>query len=148
MIALLLVQPLGKGLQHSAHVRGIRLAALVDDFAEHQHLAGPEDVGGAPVESSPIDAQTQVAFALRGKTTNRRSVKGQVVEALQQEFLVVVQHVQAAFEVAEHDGHGLDARLVGQILQPFFLNFARRYTVQALLLRLQIHLFEFVVGYR
>jgi hypothetical protein len=35
-----------------------------------------------------------------------------------------------------------------EILQPLFLNLVGRYAVQALLLRLQIHLFQFVVGDR
>ena len=56
--------------------------------------------------------------------------------------------MQTAFQVAEHHGHGLNARFLAQILQPLFLNFVRIHAVQALLLRLQIHDFEFVVGDR
>ena len=122
-VAVLLVQAVRERLEDAAHVGGVGLAALVDDFAEHQHLAGAKNVGRRPVEGAPVDAQAQIAFPLRGKAANRGTVEGQVVVALQQKFLVVVEHVQAAFEVAEHDGHGLDALLVGQILQPLFLNF-------------------------
>ena len=56
--------------------------------------------------------------------------------------------MQTAFEVAEQHGQGLDALLVGQVLQPLFLNLVRSHAVQALLLRLQIQLFKFVVGDR
>ena len=99
----------GKTLQHAADVGSIGLAVLVDDLAEDQHLAGTEHVGWRPVECAPVDAQTQIALALRGKAANRRAVEGQVVPALDQEFLVVIEHVQAAFQVAEQDGDGLDA---------------------------------------
>ena len=147
-VAVLFELPFGKRFEHAAHVGGVGLAAFVDDFAEDQDFAGPKDVGRTPVECGPVDAEAKIAFALRGEAANGRAVEGQVVVALQQKFLVVVEHVQAAFEVAEHDGHGLNAPFVGQILQPLFLDFGRRDAVQALLLRLQIHLFEFVVGDR
>ena len=48
--------------------------------------------------------------------------KVRLSSALEQKFLVVVQHVQAAFEIAEQHGHGLDALFVGQVLEPLFLN--------------------------
>ena len=101
---------------------GVRRAALVDDFAEHQHFAGAEDIGRRPVKCRPVDAQPQIALALRREAANRGAVKGEVVPALDQELLVVVEHVQPAFEVAEEHGHGLDALFVGQILQPLFLD--------------------------
>jgi len=147
-VAVLFVQRVGKYFQDAADVGGIGLSAFVDDFAKDQYFAGPEDVGRAPVKCGPVNAQTQIALALGGEAANRRTVKGQVVIALQQELLVVIEHVQAAFEVAEHYGHSLDARLVGEVLQPVLLNFMRSHAVEALLLRLEIHLFEFVVGDR
>ena len=56
--------------------------------------------------------------------------------------------MQAAFEVAEEHGHGLDALFVGEILEPLFLNLVGSHAVEPLLLRLQIQLFQFVVGDR
>ncbi len=103
----------GESLEHAANVAGVGCAALVDDFAEHQHLAGAEDVGRRPVERGPIDAQAQIAFALCGEAADGGAVEGEVVLALQQELLVVVEHVQPAFEIAEEHGHGLDPLLVG-----------------------------------
>src|SRR4030081_624564 len=47
-VAVLLVQSVGKNLQHAADVRGVGLSALVDDFAEDEHLAGAENIGWAP----------------------------------------------------------------------------------------------------
>jgi hypothetical protein len=65
--------------------------------------------------SSPCPAQ--IAFALRGEAADGGAVEGEVVPALDQEFLVVIQHVQAAFQIAEQHGDGLDALFVGQILE-------------------------------
>ena len=53
--------------------------------------------------------------------------------------------MQAAFKVAEHDGHGLDAIFVGEVFQAVFLDLVRGNAVEALLFRLEVHLFEFVV---
>ena len=83
-------------------------------------LPGPKYVGGRPVEGAPVDAEPQIALALRGKAADRGAVERQVVPALEQEFLVVIEHVQAAFEVAEQHGDGLDALLVGQVLEALF----------------------------
>ena len=47
-VAFLLVQLVGVALQHAANVGGVRRAALVDDFAEHQHLARAETRRRAP----------------------------------------------------------------------------------------------------
>ena len=123
-------------------------AVLVDDFAEHQHLARAEDIGRRPVERAPVDAQPQIAFPLRGEAANRRAVEGQVVPALDQELLVVVEHVQAAFQVAEQHGDGLDALLVGQILQALFLDFVQGNALLALLFGVQVQLFQLVIGKR
>src|SRR5260370_1762320 len=54
---------------------------------------------------------TQIAFALRGEAADGRAVEGQVVPALDKELLVVIEHVQPAFQVAEQDRDGLDALL-------------------------------------
>ena len=74
-----------------------------------------------------------------------RAVEGEVVVALDQELLVVVQHVQPAFEIAEEHGHRLDALLVGQILEPLFAELVGRNTVPALLLGREVQLFELSV---
>ena len=124
----------------------VRSSALVDDFAEDQHFAGAEHVRRSPVEGGPVDAQPQIALALRGEAANRRAVEGEIVPALDQKLLVVIEHVQPAFEIAEEHGHGLDPLLVGQILQPLFLDLVDGDAVPALLLRLQIQFFQFVVG--
>ena len=145
-VALFLEQILGVSLEHAANVAGVGCAALVDDFAEHQHLAGAEDIGGRPVERAPVDAEAQVAFALCGEAADRRAVEGEVVPALEQELLVVVEHVQPAFEIAEEHGHGLDPLFVGQVLEAVFLDLVRCDAVPALLLRLKVEIFQFVVG--
>src|SRR5271165_2395303 len=67
---LFLVQSLGVALQHATNVGGVGSAALVDDFAEDQHFAGAEHVGGRPVECGPVDAQAQIALALGREATN------------------------------------------------------------------------------
>jgi hypothetical protein len=66
--------------------------------------------------------------------------------ALHEELLVVVEHVQAAFKVAEHDGHGLNPLLVGQVLQALFLKFVHRNPLGALFFGFQVELFELSVG--
>ena len=132
-------------LEHAANVAGVGRAALINDFAEDQDFAGAEDVGWRPVKCGPIDAEAEIALALGGEAADRRSVKGQVVPAFQQELLVIVEHVQAAFEVAEEHGHGLDPLLVGQVFQPVFLDLAGGGAVPALLLCLEVEFFEFVI---
>ena len=47
-VAFSLCKPLRVPLEHAAHVGGVRRSVLVDDLAEDQHLAGPEDVRRAP----------------------------------------------------------------------------------------------------
>ena len=101
-------------------------AVLIDHIAEDQHFAGAKDIGGRPVEGAPIHGKAQVALALRGEAADGRAVEGEIVPALDQELLVVVEHVQPAFQVAEQHGHGLDALLIGQITDPLFLNLMRR----------------------
>ena len=145
-VALLLVQHLGVALQHATNVGCIRRPTLVDDFAEYQHFAGTENIRRAPIESGPVDAQPQIALALRRKAANRRAVEGEIVPTLDQKLLVVIQHVQPALEIAKEHGHSLDPLLVGQILQPLFLDLVDRDTLTALFLRLQIQFFQFVVG--
>ena len=119
-VALLLVQAFGIPLEHAANIGGVRCTTLVDDLAEDQHLARAEDVGRRPVEGAPIDAQPQIAFALGGEAANRRTVEGEIVPALDEKLLVIVEHVQPAFQIAEEHGHGLDPLFVGQILEPLF----------------------------
>ncbi len=147
-VALAREELLGVSLEHAANVGGIGRAALVDDIAEHQHFAGTKNVGRAPVERWPVNAQAEIALALRGEAANRGAIEGQVVPALEQELLVVVEHVQAAFEVAEQHGDRLDALLVGQVLQALLLDLMQGDAVLALLFGAQIQVFELVIGKR
>ncbi len=89
-------------------------------------LPDPNTSEGRPVERGPIDSEPQVALALRREAANRRTVKGKIIPALDEKLFVVIQHVQAAFEITEEHGHGLDPLFVGQILEPFFLDLADR----------------------
>ena len=100
-------------LEQAAQVGRVGLAVAAQHLAEHQHLARAEHVGRQPVEGAPVDAQAQVGLLLRREAAHRAAVEGQVVLALEQELLVVVQHVQPAFEVGEAHRHRLDALLVG-----------------------------------
>src|SRR5579872_6979693 len=145
-VLFLLEEFVGVSLQNAANVARVGCAALVDDFAENQHLAGSEDVGGRPVERSPIDAKAKVALALCGEAADGGAVEGQVVPALEQELLVIVEHVQAAFEIAEEDGNGLNALLITEILGPLFAHLVRGRAIPALLLCLEVEFFQFVVG--
>src|SRR5262249_8263071 len=97
-VALFVVQVVRETLQHSANIGGIVRAVLVDDVAEHEDFAGTKDIGGRTIERSPIDGQGKIAFALRGESSNRGTIERKVVPALDQELLVVVEHVEAAFE--------------------------------------------------
>ena len=123
-------------------------AVLIDDLAEHHHLAGAEDVAGAPVEGAPIHVQTKIAFALRGEPADRRSVEGEVVPALDKELLVVIEHVEAAFQVAEQDRDRLDALLVRQVPQALLLNLVHGHATLTLRLGSQIQFFQLPVGER
>src|SRR5580704_218274 len=141
-VTVLLMLFKGKGFEHAADIGGVDRSALVDDLAEHDYFARSEKVGRNPVKRAPVDPQPQVAFPLSGKSTDRRAVKSQVVPALDDEFLVVVEHVQTAFQVAEKNGDGLDAFLVGEILDPFLPDLVLRNTILPLLFSLQVHFFE------
>jgi hypothetical protein len=83
---------------------------------------------------------------LRRETSNRRAVEGHVVPAFEQELLVVIEHVQPAFEVAEQQGYGLDAFLVRQVLEALLLNLVNRDAAHPLLLGMQIQFFQFGIG--
>ncbi len=145
-VAFFLVQDVGIVFQHAANVGRVRRSALVDDLTKHQDLARAEYIRGRPVERRPVDTQPQIALPLRGEPTNRRAVEREIVPALDQKLLVVVQHVQPAFKIAEHHGHGLDPLFVGQVLQPLLLDLANWHAGPALLLRFQIQVFQFVVA--
>ena len=147
-VAVLLVQSLRVGLENAANVGTVWRATLIDHIAEHQHLARPENIGWPPIERAPVDAEAKIALPLRGESANRRSVKSEIVPALDQELLVVIQHVQTAFQVAEQHGHGLDSLFLGQVFDALLLNLMDGNTIPALLLRIQIHLFQFVVRNR
>jgi hypothetical protein len=119
-----------------AQVALVRRAVLVADVAEDEHLAGPEDVGGQPVEGRPVDAQPQVGFGLLREAPDGRAVEGEVVGRLQQELLVVVEHVEAALEVGEAHRHGLDPLLVGQVLDALVTDAIRWNAVEPCIVKL------------
>src|SRR4029077_13700500 len=147
-VMLLLVQAVGVTLQCSTNVSSVRRAALVDDLAKHQDLARAKDISWSPVERAPINPQSQITFALRRKSPDRRPIEREVVPTLDEELLVIVKHVQAAFEIAEKHGDRLDPLFIGQILEPLFLDLVSCDAVPALLLRLQIQFFELVIRER
>ena len=134
-----------KAFQRAANVRAVGRAIFINDFAEDEYFAGAEDVRGPPIKSAPIHGQAQIAFALRGESANRGAVEREVVPALYEKFLVVIEHVQTAFQVAEEHGDGFDALLVGEVLDALFLNLVRRKAILALFLGFQVELFEFIV---
>src|SRR6266404_6906437 len=107
-VAFPLVQFIAVGLQNSSNIGAKRAAILVNHFAKHHYLAGAEIIGRSPVERAPINSQSQVAFSLRGESADRRAIKRQIVPTLDQKLLVIVEHVQPAFEVAEQYGNCLD----------------------------------------
>jgi hypothetical protein len=63
-VVLFFVKLVRERLERPADVGFVRRTVFVDDFAEDENLAGTENVSGSPVESAPVDAETQVAFAL------------------------------------------------------------------------------------
>src|SRR4029077_2523605 len=144
-VTFFLIHVLGKNFERAANISAIRRAALVNHFTEYKDFAGTENVRWRPIERAPVQPKAKVAFALGGKAANGRAVKSQVIPAFDQEFFVIVQHVQAAFKIAEKDGDGLDALFIRQIFQPLFLDLVHGNAISALLLRLQVHLFQFVI---
>jgi hypothetical protein len=72
-------------------------------------------------------------------------IERQVVGGLQQELLVVVEHVEAALEVGEADGHRLDALLVRQVLHPLLADLAGFLAGHAVGLGLDVHLLQLLV---
>src|SRR5262252_6228820 len=74
-VVVLLVQLIGKSLEKAADIGVVRSSAFVDHITEDQHLAGAEHVRRSPIKGCPVDSQAQVAFALGGEATNRRTVK-------------------------------------------------------------------------
>ena len=54
--------------------------------------------------------------------------------------------MQPAFEVAEQNRHSLDPLLIGQILQPLFLNHIGGHALLALFLCLQVQVLKLRVG--
>jgi hypothetical protein len=140
------VQGVGVVLQPGPHVPRVGAAVLVLHQPEHQHLAGAKDIGRHPVEGRPVDDQAQIGFRLHREAADAGTVEGEVVAGLEQELLVVVQHMEAAFQVRETHGHGLDPLLVGQVLHALFTDLIGRYPVEALALGLEIHLLQGVVG--
>jgi hypothetical protein len=109
-------------------------------------LAGSEDIGGRPVEGGPVHVEAEVAFALGGEAADGGAVEGEVVIALDKELLVVIEHMETAFEVAEQDGDGLDPLFVGQVLEAVLLDLSGVDAVLPLFLGVQVEFLEFRVG--
>jgi hypothetical protein len=135
----------GVVLEHAAQIAGVGSSVLVDDVAEDQHLAVAENIGGHPVEGAPVDAQPQIALLLRGEAADRGAVEGEVFVGTKQKLLVVVEQVQAAFQVGEQHGYGLDPLLIGQVLQPLLANLAGRNAIGAVSFGFQVLLFQLLV---
>src|SRR3984893_777549 len=95
-VTFLFVQVVGVTLQCAANVGSVRLATLVDDLAKDQDFARAKDMSWSPVERPPVNPQPQITFALRGKSPDRRPIEREVVPTLDEELLVIVEHVQAA----------------------------------------------------
>ena len=145
-VALLLEQACAIGLQDGAEIGGVGLSVFVNHFAEDQHFSGAKDVGRPPVKSGPIDPETQIALMLRGKPANGRTVKGKVVPTFDEKLLVIIEHVQAAFQIAEKHRHGFDSFLLRQILQALFPHLLDGYSLHPLFLGCQVQVFQFAVG--
>src|SRR5271165_6211683 len=64
-VVVLFVEIFGETFEDTPHVGRVGLATFVDNLAKNHDLAGTKDVGWAPVKSSPVNAQTQIAFPLR-----------------------------------------------------------------------------------
>jgi hypothetical protein len=120
-------------------------AVLVLYLAEDQDLARSEHVRGQPVERGPVDGQAQIGLGLAREAPNRRAVERQVVRRVEQELLVVVEHVQPAFEVGEAHRDGFDALLVGQVLEAALAHLAAVLAGQPVGLGLEVHLLELFV---
>src|SRR5215467_6109145 len=90
--------------------------------------------------------QAKIALALSGESADRGTVESQIVVALHQEFLVVVEHVQPALEIAEKDRDGFNAFFVRQVLETFFLDFLNGSVFLAMFFCFQIQFFELLVG--
>src|ERR1019366_2288565 len=102
-VALLLEKLVGVLLENAAQITGVGCSVLIDHGAENQHLAIAEHVGGHPVEGAPVDAETKIALFLRGEAANRRSIERQILIRAEEKLLVVVQQVQAAFQIGKED---------------------------------------------
>jgi len=145
-VALLLVKALRVAFEDAADIGAVGRAVLIDNLTEDQHLAGAEDIGRCPVEGAPIHIEAKVAFALGGEAADGGAVKSQIVPALDKELLVVIEHVQAAFQVAEQDRDRLDALLVRQVPQALLLNLVHGHATLTLRLGSQVQFFQLPVG--
>ena len=121
-ITFLLVEIGRKSFQEAANISAIRFSTFIDYIAEDEHLAGTKHISWRPIERTPVNSQPQIALSLCSEAANGRAVEGEIVPALEQELLVVIEHVQPAFEVAEQHGYSLYSRLVGQIFESLFPN--------------------------
>jgi murein endopeptidase len=63
----------------------------------------------------------------------------------EQELLVVVEQVEAAFEVGEEHSYGLDPLLVGQVLQPLLANLMGGHAIVSVGLGFQVEFFQLLI---
>jgi hypothetical protein len=118
-------------LQHAAQVARVGLAAFVDHGTENQHLAGAKYIGRDPVKGAPVDAEAQVALFLRRKSADGGAVKGQVVVAVDQELLVVIQQVERPSRSEKITVTALMLLLVRQVLDALFAYLVNGHAVAA-----------------
>ncbi len=121
-------------LQQAARVARIGAAVLIDHVPVHQDFAGAENIRGPVVKRAPVNPQPQIALLLRCKSANRRAVEGQVLVGLQKKLLVVIEHVQAAFQIGEQHRDRLHALVIREKLQPLLLNLVGGHALFALIL--------------
>ena len=131
--------------EEAARVSGVGGAVDILDKPEDHDLARPEDVAWQPAETAPVDGEAEVAFSLLRKTVDRRTVESQRVMGLFEEFLVVVEHMEAAFEVRKTDGHGFQLAFVVEIAEIFFTQGVVVHVVLDIRFGFEIQGFEFVV---
>ena len=136
------VELVGVIFEDTAHVARVRRSILIDDDAKDENLTVAEDVGGNPVKGAPINAKAEVALALSGEATNGRAIESEIFVGAKQKLLVVIEQMQASFEIREEDGDSFDPLLVCEIFQPLLANLLDGQPAQAILLRLQIELFR------
>src|SRR6185503_2055238 len=101
--------------------------------------------GRQPVEGRPVDVQPQVGLLLLREAPNRGAVEGEVVRGFQEELLVVIEHVEPAFEIGEAHGDGFDPLLALEVRDALLPDLVRGNPLEARLLGAQVQFLELVV---